>query len=161
MTTKYLHLFLITSLIAYISLFTFLSPYGLQRYKELKAQIEAQNIEIEKLESDVISLEKYKKNLENGNFVLDNALELGYVNEGDKVTFLNDKNVNKNAVNSQSIMQKQTKELKVTKNNKTNAFIFILSIMIGLVITIIFSVISLKNTRTNINKEAYDERRDI
>lgn len=157
MTTKYVHLFIITSLISYILIFTFASPYGFVRYKELKVKIDIQNKEIKKLKSDVTSLEKYKNDLKNGNFVLDNALELGYINEGDKVTFFNDKNVNKNTINSQSILETQTKDVKVTKIYKTNAFFFGLSLLIGLVITFIFSVIS----KIIQNKEANNESRDI
>ncbi|MBK5200910.1 MAG: septum formation initiator family protein [Spirochaetaceae bacterium] len=161
MTTKYAHLFLITSLITYIFLFTFVSPNGLKQYNELKVKIDTQNNEIKKLESDVISLENYKNDLKNGNFVLDNALELGYVNEGDKVTFFKDKNISKNTVNSKYILQTQTQDTKVIKKNKMNTFIFVLSPILGLVITFIFSVISRNIYRNNTKKEAKNERRDI
>lgn len=157
MTTKYAHLFLITSLITYILLFSFLSPYGFKHYKELKLTISLQEEEILKLERDVISLEKYRDDLKNGNYVLDNALELGYVNEGDNVYFISKKSDVKNEVFLKNNIINQPQSTKVTNKYKTNAFIFILSIIIGLVITSIFSVLSTNNTK----KEANNERRDI
>lgn len=156
MTTKYAHLFLITSFITYILLFSFLSPYGFKHYKELKVTISLQEKEILKLERDVISLEKYRDDLKKGNYVLDNALELGYVNEGDNVTYMSNSSA-KNEVFEKNNLVNQSQSPKVTSKYKTNVFIFILSIIIGLVITSIFSVLSTNNTK----KEAINERRDI
>jgi alkaline phosphatase len=125
-------------------MFTFVSSYGLRHFFALKHQVEVQEKELLELESDVISLQKYKSELENGDYILDNAFQLGYINEGDKVYFYNySQNVDNSSI-SPSYIQNQSKAIKVTENNKSNAFFLMVSVIVGLVLTLTFSVISKK-----------------
>lgn len=144
MTTKYLKLFIITTLISYLIMFTFVSSYGLRHFFALKRQVQVQEKEILELESDVISLQKYKIELENGDYILDNAFKLGYINEGDKVYYYN----YSQHVDSVSILPsntiKQSKAIKVTEKNKSYAFFLMVSVIVGLVLTLTFSVVSKK-----------------
>jgi hypothetical protein len=124
-------------------MFTFLSSGGLKHYFTLKHKIEVQEKEILELESDVISLQKYKQELENGDYILDNALKLGYINEGDVVHFYDYKDETKSLINTQSNKNNTSADIKVTKN-KSNSFFLLISALIGLVLTLTFSVISKK-----------------
>jgi len=143
MTTKYLKLFIITTLISYLSMFTFMSSNGLRHFYTLKGQVEVQEQELLKLESDVISLQKFKEELENGDYLLDNALKLGYINEGDKVYFY-DYSQNSGSSSVLSYQENQSKAIVVTKKNRSNAFFLLVSVLVGLVLTLTFSVISKK-----------------
>lgn len=143
MTTKYLKIFTITTLISYVFMFTFLSSGGLKHYFNLKHKIEVQEKEILELESDVISLRKYKQELENGDYILDNALKLGYINEGDVVHFYDYTDETGSLINTQYNDNNTLVDIKVTKN-KSNSFFLVISALIGLVLTLTFSVISKK-----------------
>ncbi len=143
MTTKYLKLFIITTLISYLSMVTFMSSNGLRHFYTLKGQVEVQEQELLKLESDVISLQKFKEELENGDYLLDNALKLGYINEGDKVYFY-DYSQNSGSSSVLSYQENQSKAIVVTKKNRSNAFFLLVSVLVGLVLTLTFSVISKK-----------------
>jgi hypothetical protein len=120
-----------------------MSSNGLRHFYTLKGQVEVQEQELLKLESDVISLQKFKEELENGDYLLDNALKLGYINEGDKVYFY-DYSQNSGSSSVLSYQENQSKAIVVTKKNRSNAFFLLVSVLVGLVLTLTFSVISKK-----------------
>jgi len=157
MTTKYLKLFTITTLISYLILFTFVSSSGLKHYYAIKEQVELQQKEIDQLSSDVTNLEKYKTDLLNGKYILDNAFKLGYVNEGDHVTFYEYSNDIDDPLFDNSLITNQAETKKVTKKSKSNAFFFEISIIIGLVISISFSLI-LKDKNNGKDEDKYEGR---
>lgn len=143
MTTKYLKFFIITTLISYVIMFTLLSSNGLIHYLALKHDVEVQQKDILELESDVISLKKYKQELINGDYILDNALKLGYVNSNDKVYIYEYNKLNEPPRSLQTYIDNQSNVQKVTKN-KSNSFFLLISALIGIVTTLSFSVVSKK-----------------
>lgn len=144
MTTKYLKLLIITTLISYLIMLTFVSNYGLRHYYALNQQVEVQKKELLKLESDVISLEKFKLELQNGDYILDNALKLGYVNTGDKVHFVEYSEKIEDSSFSVPQEENKLKTIEVSEKNKSKVFFLLVSVLIGLVTTLTFSVISIK-----------------
>lgn len=152
MTTKYLKLFIITTAFSYFLLIFLVSDIGIISYISLKNKISSQKIENEQLKNEIIAIEKYKNDLQEGKYTLDLAYNLGYIEENHQD--FTPSNLQKFPITTSNKNSDYDKiDIPLFKNWKRRYF-FYLSVIIGLVITIPFSVISIKiNTKKGIKNE--------
>ncbi|MGD1822640.1 MAG: FtsB family cell division protein [Pleomorphochaeta sp.] len=144
MTIKLIKIFIISTLLTYITLIFVASDIGIIQYQHLKSNnLEEKRINLQ-LEQEINELEKEIENLEEQGQVLDLAYELGYVNSGDEVYIVNETD-NTNLVNNKEYEIKSNINLnKSVFTGWKNYQFFIFSILIGIAITVCYLLISKK-----------------
>ena len=150
MTIKNFQIFAISTLICYCLLIILVSEMGIIHYSEYKRINEEEQTINLALEAEIESLVIEKKQLQEGNQVLDLAYELGYVNKGDKILHLEetkDKNIHKSL--KPSIAELKPNSKSIFSGWKKIHF-FLLSIPIGIAFTIAYLLLSKKMEKHNV-----------
>ncbi|NCD04681.1 MAG: hypothetical protein EOL97_01050 [Spirochaetia bacterium] len=143
-TMKFFQIFIISTLISYIILLSVASDISIIHYMNFKSN----NIEEKKqnlqLETKIENLTTEIEQLQNQEQVLDLAFELGYVNTGDKVNYI-DNNINYEINHNYNPEIPKNAVLKKTRfSNWKNYQFFLLAIPIGIAISLCYLLISNK-----------------
>lgn len=142
MTIKFLQMFIISTLLTYITLITVASDIGIIQYQNIKSnnnEKKSINLQIEK---EINELENEINQLQNQEQVLDLAFDLGYVNSGDKLHNINikpdEKIYNREKISFKNNINSENKYF----SNWTNLHFFLLSLPISIAISVCYLLLS-------------------
>lgn len=144
MTIKFFQIFIISTLLSYIILISVSSDISIIQYRDMKSNnTKDKSINLQ-IEQEISELQIEIEQLKNNEQLLDLAFELGYVNTGDKI-YKNDE-INQNIINTNSKISNElsTNNSKEIFNNWEKINFFILSLLIGIAISLCYLLISKK-----------------
>lgn len=149
MTIKIFQILTISTLISYSILIIVASDIGIIHYKNFKSNnSEEKKINLE-IENEIENLKIEREALESHENVLDLAFELGYVNTGDKILYLEEKEEENIIKNDNKPILKNKKKSKNYFEGWKNYQFFLLSIPIGIAFTLCYLIISRKMENKN------------
>jgi cell division protein FtsB len=144
MTIKFYKLLIISTLIPYILLIAIASDISIIQYKNFKNTISEEEKRNLQLENEIENLIIEKLKLESGEYVLDLALDLGYINDGDEIIYRSDSKDNTISTSHYPTINKKIVNKKRFFAGWKNYEFFLLSMGFGIAFSLGYLLISKK-----------------